>query len=88
MPISHLNDHTAEASRSRLALVREGLQTASAVDRPTWIRAARARIGELEQHKQFFGLEPFEQDELDSMRELLKAVVAVPAGMEQGETQC
>lgn len=77
MPLSHLNDHSAEASRSRVALVAEALETAHVADRPIWIRSAEARIDELERHDFLFGLEQFEADELKNLRDLMRSFVIV-----------
>jgi hypothetical protein len=71
MPLSHLTDHSAPASRSRIECVRAGL-AGPEVDRPIWISAANARIEELEKHGRLFGLESFEQEEIRALRQLVE----------------
>lgn len=71
MPLSHLTDHSEIASHSRVDCVRAGLK-GPAVDRPIWRRAAELRIQELERHGFLFGLEAYEQEEIETLRTLLK----------------
>jgi hypothetical protein len=74
MPLSRLNDQSALASRSRVECVREGLE---GPDRAIWIRAAKARIEELERHGALFGLEAFEIREIADLRALLREMAQI-----------
>jgi hypothetical protein len=71
MPLSHLTDQSAAASRSRVETVREGL-SGPVADRRIWIRAARSRIQELERHGVLFGLEDYESEEIRALSKLLE----------------
>jgi hypothetical protein len=71
VPLTDLSDHTAEASRSRIETIRQGL-AGPVVDRTIWIGAAQSRLSELERHDLLFGLEEFEREEMQAMRRLLK----------------
>jgi hypothetical protein len=72
MPLTALkDDHSATASTSRVQTIREGLATAH--HRRVWIRAAEARLEELDIREAWFGLEPFEAEEAHQLRALVKA---------------
>jgi hypothetical protein len=72
MPLSKITDHSAVASQSRLQTLREGMAQAEAVDRAIWIRAAEARLEELEFRRNSFQLEQFEEDEAIELEKLLE----------------
>jgi hypothetical protein len=59
-------------SHSRVETIREGMRCNPA-HRPVWIRAAQARIDELEFRKALFELEPFELEELAELQALVPA---------------
>lgn len=64
-------DYLAQASRSRVRTLREGID-GNAAHRPVWIRAAQARIEELEFRQALFELENFELEEKSALQELIR----------------